>query len=503
MSILIRNATIITMDEKTGTEPINGDVLIEADRIRKIGRLAESETADRVIDGRNRLVMPGLVNAHIHSWETFLKGCYDNAPLELWMLYAYPILGLTPLADRIIYLRSLLCAIECLKAGITTILDDVIEMPGQNLDQIGMVFQAYEAAGIRAGISGHVINIPLLETMPFTADIVPPELLSASKGRPRLSAEEFLAFSREAIDRYHGRAGRLYYVLGPGGPQRCTPDLLEGAHELACSADAAYHLHVLETKLQAVAGHKIYGRSLVKVLDELGVLTERTTMAHAIWVSEDDIARIGRSGASVVHNPKSNLKLGSGIMPWRKLLNAGVNVALGSDGVASNDTPRMFDVMNIAALIHKVTTPDRKKWPTADEVLRAATIGGAQSAMLRRETGSLEPGKKADLIVLDLTSLNFTPLNDIRHQLVYCENGSSISHVIVNGQVVVEDNRLTTLDEDQILTELAEYLPEFQKHYAEIEALNRAYEPHLEQVCSRCAAQDIGLNRYSSAPDAW
>lgn len=472
-------------------------------RIRAIGSVAPEKVADLVIEGRDRLVMPGLVNAHIHSWETFLKGRYDNMPLEIWMLYAYPILGCTPLADRVIYLRSLLCGIECLKAGITTIIDDVIEMPGQNLEQIEAVVRAYEELGIRAGVSGHIINIPLLDTLPYAGDILPRELLTQAKRRRPLTAEEFLGFSREAIARFHGRAGRLRYVLGPGGPQRCTPDLLVGAHELAHSADAAFHLHVLETKVQAMAGKEIYGKSLVQYLHELGVLSDRTTMAHSIWVTDADIELMGAAAASVVHNPKSNTKLGSGIMPYRKLLDGGVNVALGSDGVASNDTPRMFDVMNLTALMHKVTTPDRKKWPTADEVLRCATIGGARSAMLQDEIGSLEPGKKADMILLDLRTLNFTPLNDLRNQLIYCENGSSIEQVIVNGEVVVRNGALTKVDEADVLAELRDHLPEFRKHYAKIEALNRVFEPYFEEMCKRCADQRIAINRYSNEPAEW
>ncbi|HLI11636.1 MAG TPA: amidohydrolase [Alphaproteobacteria bacterium] len=501
MSILIKGATIMTMDARNGTNPLVGDVFIEGDSISEVGDVASKRDADIVLDGRGRLVMPGLVNAHIHSWETFLKGRYDNMPLEIWMLYAYPILGCSPLSDRVIYLRTMLCGIECLKAGVTTILDDVIEMPGQNLEQLGAVFRAYEVLGVRAGVSGHIINIPLVDTLPYTSELFPPALLSQARRKRPLTAAEFLDFSKEAIRRFHGKAdGRLRYVLGPGGPQRCTPDLLIGAHELARAADTAYHLHVLETKVQAVAGREFYGKSLVQHLYDLDVLSERTTMAHSIWVTDADIEMMGAAKSSVVHNPKSNTKLGSGIMPYRKLLEAGVNVALGSDGVASNDTPRMFDVMNLAALLHKVTTPDRSRWPTADEILRCATIGGARSAMLHGEVGSLEPGKKADMIVLNLRSLNFLPLNDIRNQLVYCENGASIERVIVNGEVVVENGSLTRINEADILAEIEKYLPEFQKHYAEIEAMNRAFEPCLERMYRRCAEQQIGINRYGSQP---
>ena len=207
--MLIRGATIVAMDAEHGSCPFIGDILIEGDCIRSVGKVVPPDAPHVTIDGRDRLVIPGLVNAHIHSWETLLKGRYDNMPLEIWMLYAYPILGCTPLSDRLIYLRSLLCAAESLKAGVTTLLDDVIEMPGQSLAQIEMVADAYDDIGIRAGIAGHIINIPLVETLPFTGELLPKELLAQARQKPVVTAQAFLDFSREAIRRFHGRAGRL------------------------------------------------------------------------------------------------------------------------------------------------------------------------------------------------------------------------------------------------------------------------------------------------------
>ncbi len=143
--------------------------------------------------------------------------------------------------------------------------------------------------------------------------------------------------------------------------------------------------------------------------------------------------------------------LGAGIVPFRKLLDAGVNVALGTDGISSSDTSRMLDVLHVAAILHKVTSPDYTKWPTADEVLRAATIGGARSAMIHDQVGSLEVGKKADLVIFNMKSINFTPLNDPRNHIVYCENGTSVTTVVVNGEIVVKDGKLTRVDEDALL----------------------------------------------------
>ena len=216
MSILIKGATIISMDAERGAEPFAGDILIEGDRIKSVGQGLEAAGAE-LIDGRDRLVMPGIMNAHFHSWEALFKGRYDNLPLELWMLYSYPILGLTPLSDRLIYLRTMLVGIDSLKNGVTNVLDDVLEMPGQSLDQLAIVFQAYEDVGIRANCSGHIINKMFTDTIPYANELLPPELVDEVKKSPPPTTEDFLDFAKEAIERFHGRAGRLRYVIAPSG----------------------------------------------------------------------------------------------------------------------------------------------------------------------------------------------------------------------------------------------------------------------------------------------
>ena len=502
MAILIKGATIIAMDPARGAEPFTGDILIEGDRIAAIGDRLEAPAAE-LIDGRDRLVMPGLVNAHVHTWEALFKGRYDNMPLELWMLHAYPILGLVPLPERLIYLRTMLIGIECLKTGVTCIVDDVLEMPGQSLPQLEAVFRAYEDIGLRANCSGHIINKLIFDTIPYLGEILPDDLKREVAAVPPPTTEHYLEFCREAIARFNGRAGRLRFVIAPSGPQRCTEDLLIGADELSREHSTSYHIHVLESKTQAVTGHEFYGKTLIAYMHDLGVLNERTTIAHAVWVTDEDIELMANARCSIAHNTISNLKLGSGIAPLRKLLDAGINVGLGSDGISTNDTPRIFDVMKTAALLHKVTSPDYTTWPTASEILHAGTIGGARSAWVHEETGSLELGKKADLLVLSMKTPNFTPRNDVRNHLVYCENGTSIEKVIVNGEVVVDGGRLTRVDEEALLEELRGYMPEFLAQHAKVEEINRRFEPYFAEVHRRCCAQPMGINRYSGDERAW
>jgi len=233
-------------------------------------------------------------------------------------------------------------------------------------------------------------------------------------------------------------------------------DLLEACAALAKTYAVPFHTHVLETKTQAVTGPEIFGVSLIRYLNDHHLLTRNVAIAHSVCVSDEDMRLMGEVGCSVAHNPVSNLKLGSGVAPVRHLMDVGVTIALGTDGASSNDTLRMFDVMRVAALLHSATGPDPSRWLTAADILRAATIGGAYSAMLETETGSLEVGKRADLIMLRTDTLAFTPMNDVRKHLVYADNGSSLELVMVNGAVVLRDNKLTQVDEDELLREVRE-----------------------------------------------
>jgi 5-methylthioadenosine/S-adenosylhomocysteine deaminase len=503
MTTLIRNATIIAMGGPRGAAPFAGDVLIEADRIAAIGPGLAPPQGATVIDGRDRLVMPGLVNGHLHSSEQFFKGRYEKMPLEVWLLYAYPLLMGPQIPEDLLRLRSLLVAIESLKNGVTTICDCFFDPPVFSLDRLGVVFSAYEEAGIRANVTNSVINIPVLDSLPYAREVMPPDLQKLLDIGAPITGKAYADYCEAAFAAFDGRAGRLRYMISPSAPQRCTVDLLEACADLALRHKTPFHTHVLETKTQAVTGPELYGKSLVRYLHDLGLLTRNVTFAHSVWVSDDDMALMGAAGMSIVHNAISNQKLGAGVAPIRRLLDAGVTVALGTDGASSNDTLRIFDVMRVAALVHGVSGPDYSRWLSSTDVLAAATIGGARSAMLESDTGSLEVGKKADLLILKTTGIDWTPLNDPRHHLVYCENGSSIETVMVDGVVVAKDGKPTLIDEDAILSEVRERVGTWLAAHAELEKKNRVFEPYFAEIHRRATIQDIGLNRYAGDMPAW
>ena len=503
MTTLFRNALVVSMDDEHRSAPFRADVLVVGDQIDAVAPELEAPAGATVVDCTDRLIMPGLVNAHVHSWEALFKGRYDNLPLELWMLLSYPILGVEPMSDRLVYLRTLLVGLESLRSGATCLLDDVIEMPTQSLSALDAVFRGYEDIGIRANCSGNIVNRPYIDSIPYIEEVLPAELLAEARAAAPRSVDDYLALSKEALSRYDGRAGRLRYVIAPSGPQRCTDDLFVAANELSRDHDTTFHVHVLETKMQAVTGREFFGSTLVEYLDSLGVLSDRATLAHGIWLTDSDIARLGETGASVAHNPISNLKLGSGIAPWRALLDAGVNLGLGSDGLSSNDSARMFDVVKSAALLHKVTQPDYTTWPTADEVLWAATRGGAASARVGDQVGAIAPGRKADFLMLDLRSVNFTPANDIARHLVYVENGDSITEVWVNGQPVMRDGRCLLIDEEAVLEEVRELGGEYLQRFAKVEDANQVFEPYFRAIYQRCCSQPMDINRFSDDERAW
>ncbi|MEM9845076.1 MAG: amidohydrolase family protein, partial [Pseudomonadota bacterium] len=256
----------------------------------------------------------------------------------------------------------------------------------------------------------------------------------------------------------------------------------------------------LETKVQAVTGQEFYGETLIAYMYRHGLLKPRTTIAHSIWVTDADIEMMGDVGCSIAHNVISNQKLGAGVAPVQRLLKAGVNVGLGSDGVSTSDTTRMFAVMHAAGLIHNVQTPDTDFWLSAEQVLRAATMGGAASACLGDETGTIEVGKKADMLLLDLASVPFTPRNDLINHLVYCEMGSSITHAIVNGEIMAEDGKCLRVNEAELLAELREEMPAFLHAHQTTETLNRQFEAAFWKIHQKANASDIGLQRLGAEP---
>lgn len=496
---LIRGARVLTFaggDDDIG----EADILVEGTRIAAIGSgLSGTQAADgaNVIEARGMLAMPGLINAHVHSPANFMRGTLEGLPLELFMLYEVPPLTRTPPSRRVSYVRTMLGAMEMLKLGITSVMDDAFYVPAPTPDAIDGVMAAYADSGIRATATLDQPNIVEYEKYPFLADLITPEIRAGMDAAPIAGTGELLALYRHLITNWHGaRGGRIGAGVSCSAPQRVTTDYFGALSDLSKAHDLPFVIHMLETKLQRVLGEEKYGRSLVRHVHELGFLDERMQVVHAIWVDEDDMALLAQVRCTVAHNPVCNLKLGSGVMPFRRLADHGVPICLGTDEAVADDTANLWGVIKMAGLIHKITDPEYRNWPTAAEVLACVFQGGARAMRRAGATGVLKPGAEADIILIDLNTLTFTPLNDIRRQLVYCENGSSVRLTMVAGEVVMRDGVLLTVDEEALKAEAREMMQAYRADIAAADADARRLDPYYRAMYLKAAARDVGMQRW-------
>ena len=502
MSILIRDAHVLTMDEQD-REFSRADILIEGSKIAAIGPDLDVSSAPpdlRSIEASGLLAMPGLINGHLHSPGNFLKGAVDDLPLEIFMLYEVP-----PFADRVpptrlTYVRTMLGAIEMLKLGVTSVLDDAFYLPAPSAESIDALMQAYADSGMRATTALDQMNVVEYERQPFLADLLPEQLRAEMDETAFLPPAELLRHYGYLIDRWHGACeGRLGAAVSCSAPQRVTPDYFAALCELSREHDLPFNVHILESKLQRVFGEERLGKSLVRYVSDLGLLDERMVVIHAIWVDDHDIDLLAGSGCVVAHNPVCNLKIGSGIMPFRRLRERGVPICLGSDEASVDDTANLWTVAKVAGIVHKISDPEYRKWPTAREILGCLFGGGARAMRLTGQVGVLAPGYEADIVLLDLNSIAFTPLNDIRRQLVFCENGSSVVMTIVAGRVVVEHGRLLTVDEEAIKAEVREFTASHRDEMNKVRDAAQRLEPYYRQMYLRGVERDVGLNRWAGS----
>jgi 5-methylthioadenosine/S-adenosylhomocysteine deaminase len=492
--IVFRNARVLTMAQNW--ELACADVRVEGFQIVAIGSNLPAAADDRVIDSAGKLLMPGLINGHFHSPGNFNKGALDDMPLELFMLYEVPPFECPPTPPRLQYLRTLLGAAEMLKGGVTAVHDDPFYVPSLSGNLTDSTMQAYADSGIRATVSINMPNVIEYEKYPYLYELLPEELRQKMREAAPLTTRELMDGYRRFIKRWHGtEEGRLRGAVSCSAPQRVERDYLHQLDELSGEFDLPYNMHILETRLQRVLGQERFGRSLVRYVRDEGVLSERALVIHAIWVDEVDMDLLASSGCSVAHNPLCNLKLGSGIMPFRALKDRGINICLGSDEMCSDDSVNMWNVAKTGGLVHKITEPDYRRWPKAQEILECATRNAAKAMRLENVTGQIAAGMQADLILLDLDTLTFTPLNDLRRQLVFCENGTSIRLVMVAGKIVVENDRLLTVDEGALRAEIREQWTEYQRQFQAVDHWARTLEPIYRRMYERALREEVGLSR--------
>jgi 5-methylthioadenosine/S-adenosylhomocysteine deaminase len=405
-----------------GGSPIAGvDLVIAGGRIMAMGpREAAAWPHAERLDGTRLLVIPGLINAHNHSAESLRRGVATGGTLEDWLADVWGVID--RLGPDELRVAVLLGAVEMVKRGTTAVLDHFRQRPVEPW-AIDAAVEAYEEIGLRAVIAPMVRDIGV--------DGAPP-------------AAEQLAVIGDALARHEERE-LVTLGVGPSGAGWCSDRLLLDAAVLAASHSACFHLHVNETEDQARDSHARFGVSTVRRLNDLGVLGPRTSLAHVVWIDADDIALLAATGTIAVHNPASNLRLGSGQAPVAALRRAGATVALGTDGAASNDGQDMFEAMKLAVLASRSGAAARAAWLQPADALAMATAAGRQALGLT--PAPIAPGAIADLTLLDLDAPGLVPLNDATAQIALCGPGIAVRHVFVAGRPILRDGVLPHIDE--------------------------------------------------------
>ncbi|NMI06256.1 amidohydrolase [Paenibacillus sp. SZ31] len=419
MSILIQQATILTM--KDAEAPFMGDIRIEGDRIVQIANHIPPQPDDEIIDGRNKVAMPGLINAHQHTPMSLLRGFSDDLKLMDWLERK-----MLPAEARMnpedIYWGAKLSMAEMIRSGTTAFADMYIHM--------NEIAEAVKQTGMRASLTRGMV---------FMED----------DGGRRL---------QEAIDlvqRWSGAAeGRITTMYGPHSPYTCPVEPLREVIAMAVAEDIPLHIHLAETKEEVVKIRERYGMTPTEYLEEAGMFEQaHVLLAHGVHLNRRDIGRLKGMRGGVAHNPVSNLKLGCGIAPITEMLAQGINVGMGTDGAGSATTVDMFEEIKAATWLQKLDYGDPTRLP-AKEVLSMATRGSANLLGLQHEVGVLEVDRKADLILIDLAKPHLQPVHEVESLLAYSVNGADVDTTIVNGQILMRGRKLLTIDEEELYREV-------------------------------------------------
>lgn len=486
MSILLKNALYLRSDCRTWT---TDDIYIEGDTIRAIGASCAAYEPDETINCAGKAVIPGLINAHAHSYTGYLKGTIDNVPLDIYMLYA--IAGGSFRSEREIYVCSLVEGLQMLKTGTTSVIDHFSQRPSISVAGLDADAAAFKKLGMRSRIATMFADKGFFDTLPLKEGELPRELLPKGGGKPQ-SIDEYIAEVETAYLKYRGDP-LVDIILGTDGPQRCSDELLLRHAELERKYKMGWETHILEAKTQAIVSRSFYGKGLIEHMDELGVLNERTALVHHVWVSDAELDCVRRANATVVHCPSSNLHLGSGVAPVDLYRKRGIDVALGSDGGNCGGLS-MLDQIKLTALLHDVSHVDYEDWFSASDALLLDYHGGAK--LFGRRIGAIEEGACADLTVIDIENILWQPVNDMTRQLVYYENGSHVDTVIVAGRKVLEHGRSLFVDEDELIAEAKELCAKLRKDCAGAMALVEKQIPYMRGMYLREIRRDIGFNRF-------
>jgi 5-methylthioadenosine/S-adenosylhomocysteine deaminase len=437
-NILIKNTAILNPKsaKKDSIESFKGDLLIENDKIAEISKKNEepinSKGVEKIIDGENKILMPGLINTHTHMSMNLFRGLADDMALDEWLNnHIWPTEA--GLNGKYCYDGALLAITEMIKSGTTTFNDMYFFMED--------VAKAVDESGIRGCLSYGMIDF----------------------GDEEKRENEFKENINLIKNCNNSAEGRIKTFFGPHATFTASKELLERVRYEANKYNVGIHIHMNETKKEIEDIKGATGKLPFEYLEDIGFLDSDVLAAHGVWLSKEEIEIIKKRDVKISHNPCSNMKLASGIAPVQELLSKNVCVGLGTDSVASNNNLDMFEEMKFASLLQKVNTMSPEAL-NSDQTIKMATINGANALNLEKEIGSIEIGKKADLILIDNKSVNLNPMSEkISSNLVYAANGSNVNTTICNGKILMEDKKLVTLNENKIIEKANKSIKELKK----------------------------------------
>jgi cytosine/adenosine deaminase-related metal-dependent hydrolase len=487
------------LDIGAGTAEL-ADILVEDDTIREIGAPGCPAPAEAVeVSAQRRLLHPGLVNAHTHGHGNLAKGMGDRWTLELLLAAAPWITGNRTAEDK--YLSTLLGAVEMVMKGCTACYDLSFEWPLPTAEGLALAGKAYADLGMRAVVAPMVANRSFYEAIPGLSDALPQPLRERVAELHLPPDDATLAAIRGVLRGWSFDRDQIRPAVAPTIPHHCSDRFILGCADLAREFALGLHSHVAESKVQAVTGVRLYGRTQTAHLDSLGVLGPHFTVAHGVWLDEDDMGRLGDHGASVAHNPGSNMRLGSGLADARAMLERRVNLGIGTDGASCSDNQNMYEAMRLASFVSKVQGPDWRRWLSTREAALAATEGSARALGFGDLIGRLAPGYKADIVMLDLDHPNWLPFNDPVNQLVHTEDGTAVASVMIGGRLVVENRRPLTVDLDRLRDRAAATRERLAAVNVDNRRLYEALEPVVGSYCPALARTPYHVHRYGARLD--
>jgi cytosine/adenosine deaminase-related metal-dependent hydrolase len=440
-SILIEHGVVVTLDARRRVIR-DGAVMVEGSHITDVGKTDELHrkyAPEHTIDASRKLVIPGLIDCHVHLAQALIRGCADDVSLLDWLgKYVWPLQGNFDAEDGRVSAK--LCMLEMIKSGTTSFIESMTHTR-YGFDGIA---KALEESGMRGCLAKTIMDTP-------------------AYGRKQMMHEGMIEDGERSLnetitmyDRWNGKGnGRISVWFGPRSLGACSKALYEKISEEAAKRKAGITMHLCEVKEDLRYARRKFKKSPVAFANEVGLLTPRTVLAHAVWLTDRDIATLSKTRTNISHCPSSNTKLASGIARVPEMLKKGVNVAMGCDGGPSNNSYDMIREMKLAAYIHKVRLSDPMTMP-AETVLGMATVHGARAIGMQDKLGTLEPGKLADIVLVNLDSVHMVPNNNHVSDLVYAGSGTDVDTVIIDGRIVMENRGVKTLDEREIIGQARE-----------------------------------------------